>query len=62
MVFFMMKAEAGQLIYEGFQRLAFDDFKGKFIEIPEPMLISVREHEIGANDEYFRNLKKYFHI
>lgn len=43
-VFEMTRKGSDKVIYRGWQRLAFDDFKGKFIPIPEPLLRSVLEH------------------
>ena len=60
MVFFMIKEGTETIVYEGFQRLAFDNFKGKFIEIPAPMLESVKQYEINPNDLNLSSLKKYF--
>ncbi len=60
MIFIMINANNEQVLYEGFQRLAFDDFKGKFIEIPKPMLDSVKEHEMNLEDLKESKLAKYF--
>lgn len=60
MVFFISNSKTGQLLYEGTQKLAFDDFKGKFIEIPQEMLKSVKEHRIPEDDLQFCRLNKYF--
>ncbi len=62
MVFFMTNAETGTLLYEGIQKLAFDNFKGKFIEIPEPMLKSVQAHKVDDADERCCKLKRFFNI
>ena len=43
-VFEMTKNGSDTIIYEGWQRLAFDDFKGNFVPIPAPLLKSVLEH------------------
>lgn len=56
MKFSMFKADANELLYEGWQRLAFDNFKGKFIPIPEPMLKSVLDH--STQEEYDKYLKR----
>ncbi len=60
MVFFMFNSEENKLLYEGMQRLAFDDFKGKFMEIPQSMLRSVKEREIDIKDLKLSKLGKYF--
>ncbi len=57
MLFDIVKAETNELVYKGWQKLAFDDFKGKFVPIPEPMLQSVLEH--ATEDEYAHYLKRY---
>lgn len=62
MVFIMLNTEIKQIIYEGFQRLAFDNFKGKFVEIPEPMFLSVKQYEMDPTDENLVRLEKYFHL
>ena len=62
MTFVMINAETEQVIYEGFQRLAFDNFNGKFVEIPEAMYISIKEYEMDANDDRLLRMKKYFHM
>ncbi len=61
-VFIMLNGETEQVIYEGFQRLAFDNFHGKFVPIPAPMLSSVCQYEMDANDEGLIRLRKYFHM
>jgi enediyne biosynthesis thioesterase len=43
-IFKMYKVGTDALIYEGWQRVGFDDFKGHFVPIPEPMLRSILEH------------------
>lgn len=60
MIFFMTNASDGRLLYEGMQKLAFDDFKGKFVEIPPAMLESVKQHEISSNVPRFQKLRAYF--
>lgn len=59
MIFIMTNKKTGQLLYEGLQRLAFDDFKGKFIPIPGPMLESVKDHEADLSELKFSKLKEY---
>ena len=60
MLFFMYHAGNNNLLYEGFQRLAFDNFNGKFVEIPKPMLESARQNEISQTSLQASKLKKYF--
>ncbi len=57
MIFEIAKFGTEEPIYKGWQKLAFDDFKGKFISIPEPMLRSVLEHSTG--EEHVLYLKRY---
>lgn len=57
MLFEIVKSGTEEPIYKGWQKLAFDDFKGKFISIPEPMLRSVLEY--STHEEYARYLKRY---
>lgn len=58
MIFVMVNNASKQIIYEGIQRLAFDDFKGKFIPIPEAMLVSVRDYETKDIKNY-RYIRQY---
>ena len=60
-MFFWMVNAKNEILYEGLQRLAFDDFHGRFIEIPEPMLRSVQQHQIDSSNGVikFRKLRKY---
>ena len=60
MVFFMTNQDTGNILYEGYQRLAFDNFKGKFVEIPQPMLESVKKYEIDPFDPQLIKMQKYF--
>lgn len=60
MIFTVQRASDSQCIYEGIQKLAFDDFRGKFVEIPKPMLKSVLEHEMLSTNPLCERLKKYF--
>jgi len=43
-IFKMKKKDSNAIIYEGWQKLAFDDFKGHFVPIPGHLLRSVLEH------------------
>ena len=60
MIFFMTNKTTNQLLYEGVQRLAFDDFKGKFLPIPPAMLESVKAHKADPSDLKFAKLRQYF--
>ena len=42
------------LIYEGWQRITFDDYKGNFIPIPEPFRESILEYE-STGEEHKRS-------
>ena len=53
---FTIKNQNDILIYEGLQRLAFDDFHGNFIEIPEEMLTSIKAHELDPAGTRFKKL------
>ena len=39
-----------QIIYEGWQKLTFDDYKGNFIPIPEPFRKTILEYETTNAD------------
>lgn len=41
---FSMKNGRGEVLYEGMQKLAFDDFKGKYVSIPGSMRKSVEKY------------------
>ena len=60
MVFIMLNAKNEQIIYEGFQRLAFDNFNGKFVPIPPAMLESVKRYEMSPDEINLLKLKSYF--
>lgn len=54
---FLMKNGRNETVYEGMQKLAFDDFKGKYVNIPESMRRSVDNY--ATNDfSIFARLKK----
>jgi YbgC/YbaW family acyl-CoA thioester hydrolase len=57
MLFEIVRETNNELVYKGWQKLAFDDFKGKFVPIPEPMLKSVLEY--ATNEEYSQYQKRY---
>ncbi len=50
LVFKMFRNNEDELIYEGWQKLTFDDYKGNFIPIPEPFRISIMEYQSHEND------------
>lgn len=58
MIFKVYKNNLETMIYDGWQKLAFDDFKGNFIPIPEPMRRSVVEH-LMTDKEYEEHKIKY---
>lgn len=58
MIFKMYRNTRENLIYDGWQRLAFDDYKGNFIPTPEPMRRSVVEY-LMSEGEYEAHKKKY---
>lgn len=60
MIFFMTNKTTNQLLYEGLQRLAFDDFKGRFVPIPPAMLESVKDYKADLSVLKFTKLKQYF--
>ncbi len=62
MIYTMINAETEKLVYEGFQRLTFDDFSGKFIEIPPPMLASVRKYQMTSEFSETSKLRKFFSL
>lgn len=54
---FLMKNGSGHVLYEGMQKIAFDDFKGKYVNIPKSMKVSVEKHT--ADDfSIFTRLKR----
>lgn len=44
LIFKMYRNSEDELIYEGWQKLTFDDYKGNFIPIPEPFCKSILEY------------------
>ena len=54
-IFEMTKNGSSTLIYDGWQRLAFDDFKGNFVPIPAPLLKSVLEHAPQGEIEKYKS-------
>ena len=51
MVFRMYRSNTGdELIYEGWQRITFDDYKGNFIPIPEPFRQSILEYQVPEGE------------
>lgn len=60
MIFFMFENESKRLLYEGMQRLAFDDFNGKFVPVPPTMLEGVKLYEADlATLSLSGKMKKY---
>ncbi|MBU1128373.1 MAG: acyl-CoA thioesterase [Candidatus Omnitrophica bacterium] len=57
MVFVMRNIEKDDILYKGWQKLTFDDFKGNFVPIPPPMLKSVLDH--ATKEEHDRYKKRY---
>ena len=49
-----MKNGKGVSIYEGIQKLAFDDFKGKYVAIPESMRHSVESYALDDQSIFTR--------
>lgn len=60
MLFFMFKKDGNELLYQGFQKLAFDNFRGSFVEIPQPMLVSINAHRIDDDSEDLIRLKTFW--
>ena len=56
---YIMFNQNNDLLYEGFQRLAFDDFKGKFLPIPSDMLVSIKKREANLIKVKFSKLKLF---
>jgi len=56
-MFFLMKNGRNETLYEGMQKLAFDDFKGKYVNIPESMRRSVDSYSV-SDFSIFTRLKK----
>lgn len=50
LVFKMYRIGEDGLIYEGWQRLAFDDYKGNFISIPEPFRLTILEYQVPEGE------------
>jgi acyl-CoA thioesterase FadM len=50
MIIRMYRNSYSELAYYGWQRLAFDDFKGSFIPIPKPMLMSIQQYQIPKSE------------
>lgn len=58
MIFKVYRNSTEDPIYDGWQRLAFDDYQGHFIPIPEPMRKSIANH-LMSDDEYDAHKNKY---
>ena len=50
LIFNMFRNNEDELIYEGWQRLTFDDYKGNFIPIPEPFRVSILEYQVPEGE------------
>ncbi len=57
MIFLIYNDTTKELLYEGMQKLAFDDFKGKFIPIPNTMKNCVLEYSVDTKDLKLLKLK-----
>lgn len=55
-MFEMTKSDSEDVIYNGWQKLAFDDCKGNFIPIPESLMKSVIEYTPADELEKYREL------
>ncbi len=53
----MTKKNEQKIIYQGWQKIAFSDNKGRFIPIPEPFLKAALEH--ASEDEIEQYKKRY---
>ena len=53
LIFKMYRNSEDEFIYEGWQKLTFDDYKGNFIPIPEPFCKSILEYE-SSDGEFKR--------
>ena len=58
MIFKMYRNSKDNLIYDGWQKLAFDDYKGNFIPVPDAMRKSVVEYMMPDNE--YNLLKKRY--
>lgn len=56
---FVISNQKHERLYEGMQKLAFDDFQGNYVKIPPPMLKSVRERQYQGDVSEFKKLKLY---
>jgi acyl-CoA thioesterase FadM len=50
----MTKEGQQEIIYQGWQKIAFSDNKGKFIPIPEPFLKAALEHASSGEVEQYK--------
>jgi len=57
LIFKMYRNTEDRLIYEGWQKLTFDDYKGNFIPIPEPFQKTILEYE-AAGAEHKRGVMR----
>ena len=54
LIFKMYRNSEDEFIYEGWQKLTFDDYKGNFIPIPEPFCKSILEYQ-SSDGEFKRS-------
>src|SRR3989338_6815700 len=50
MIFRMYRNNQDELIYEGWKRVTFDDYKGNFIPIPEPFRETILEYQVPESE------------
>jgi len=55
-IFQMKRGASTTVIYTGWQKLAFDDFKGNFIPIPDGLLKAVLDHTPDSEYEKYREM------
>lgn len=51
LIFKIYRNTENELIYEGWQRLTFDDYKGNFIPIPEPFRVTILEYQVSEAEQ-----------
>ena len=58
LIFKVFRNTEDELIYEGWQRLTFDDCKGNFIPIPEPIRQSILDYETSNPDYKKKTIRR----
>ncbi len=58
LLFRMYRNDEQELLYEGWQRVTFDDNHGNFIPIPEPIRQSIQEYECVDRDYKNKTTRK----